>query len=394
MDRKTRILFINRWRGTIGPNVWLEQVADQCLQKGLAVHVASPWRDAFLDGLAARGAGIHVVDGIEWMPRSFNPLRHASHVWGGLHAAGDLAALARQIGAGAICFNGLNALWLPRAGRLAGVPTGVVMHGTRLAGLGACNRLFFALQSRWVSRYLTVAEISRQMLSVAGVDAEKIDVIPNGVDTERFRPTRAKTAVAKEFGIAAGSPVVGAVTHLEPRKGAHHLVAAMAQVAAAMPAARCVIVGAVTDGQDEPYAQRVREDIHRLGLTERVILAGRRTDIPKVMNAFDLVVHPSQTEACPYSVLEAQACGKAVVGFRVGGMTEVVQDGQTGVLVPPYDEAALAEAMIGLLRDPARCRRLGQAGRRRVEREFNLQVNVQKVVVWLEGLCRGAGLPS
>ena len=161
-----------------------------------------------------------------------------------------------------------------------------------------------------------------------------------------------------------------------------------------MPATRCVIVGAVTDGQDEPYAQRVREDIHRLGLTERVILAGRRTDIPKVMNAFDLVVHPSQTEACPYSVLEAQACGKAVVGFRVGGMTEVVQDGQTGVLVPPYDEAALAEAMIGLLRDPARCRRLGQAGRRRVEREFNLQVNVQKVVVWLEGLCRGAGLPS
>ncbi|MCJ7544033.1 MAG: glycosyltransferase family 4 protein [Phycisphaerae bacterium] len=386
--RPLTILFVNRWRGTIGPNVWLEQIVSRCLRRGLGVHIASPWRDAVLDGLAASGARVHLVEGIEWVPRSLNPLRYLGHVAAGLRASRELAALARRVEADAICINGLNALLLPRAGALAGRPVAAVLHGTRLAGLGAFNRLFFAIQGRWVDRYLVVVELGRDLLAREGIDPQRIAVLPNGVDTERFRPTPRGPGLVAELGLAEGAPVIGAVTHLTPRKGVHHLVAAMARVAAKVPDVRCVIVGDITAEEDRPYAARISRDIQRLQLGERILLTGRRADVPELMNLFDLLVHPSETEACPFSVLEAQSCARAVVGFRVGGMVEVIQDGQTGVLVAPRDADALAEAVLALLADPARRRSLGDNGRQRIQRHFNLQTNAEKVVTWLEDLCR------
>jgi glycosyltransferase involved in cell wall biosynthesis len=395
MDRKTTILFITRWGGTIGPNVWLGQVVDQCLRQGIGVHIASPWRDDFLDSLAARGAVIDVVDGIEWIPRSLNPLRHIRRVLATRHTAKILTNVARRSQADVICINGMNTLLLPRVGKLSHRPVCAVMHGARLLGSGILNHLFFAFQQHWVDRYLVLVSACRDLLVGAGVDASKIMVIPNGVDTDRFQPGPRDVLLASQFGISEDQFCIGTVTHLTPRKGVHHLIAAMGLIAAKLPNVRCIVVGdIVVPSYDGPYAAQVREEIQRLGLKDKVILAGRRTDVPQLLNVFDLVVHPSETEACPYSVLEAQSCGKAVVGFRVGGMTDVVQDGQTGVLAPPCDEAALAEAIVGLLRDPARRRRLGENGRRRVEREFNLRTNVQRVVVWLEGLCRGVDLLS
>ena len=308
-------------------------------------------------------------------------------------ASRKLAELVERIGADAICINGLNTMLLPRAGTLANRPVAVVMHGTRLAGLGPLNWLFFAIQRRWVDRYLVVVELGRDLLARRGIDRQRIAVIPNGVDTERFCPAPRDPRLAAELGLPREAPVIGAVTHLTPRKGAHHLVAAMARVAAKVPDVRCVIVGDVTEPKDESYAGRIRRDIRRLGLEGSVVLAGRRRDIPAVMNLFDLLAHPSESEAGPYSVLEAQACGKAVVGFRVGGMTEVVQDSQTGVLVAPFDTDALAEAILALLADPVRRHRLGDDGRRRVRQQFNLQTNAEKVVAWLEEVGRCGSPP-
>lgn len=386
MTGSKSILFVSRWLGTIGPNIWLEHVVGRCLQRGIGVHIASPWRDEFLEGLAARGAAVYQVDGIEWVPRSINPLRWLGHLQRGRRASHELAELARRTDADAICINGLNALLLPRAGGLAKRPVGVVMHGTRLAERGVFNRVFFSLQRQWVDRYLVVVEFARDLLTGRGIDPQRIAVIPNGVDTERFRPGPRDPGLAAELGLAEAAPVIGAVTHLTPRKGVHHLIAAMAVVTARLPSVRCVILGGVTDREDEPYAARVRQDIRRLGLMDHVILAGRRTDVPRVMNLFDLVAHPSETEACPFGVLEAQSCGRAVVGFRVGGMAEVVQHGHTGLLVEPCNEAALADVILTLLHDPARCRALGDNARQRVEQEFRLETSTDRVLAWLTDL--------
>jgi glycosyltransferase involved in cell wall biosynthesis len=329
---------------------------------------------------------VHLLDGIEWVSKSLNPLKHLGYSIRGLRAARKLAELAEKIKADTICINGLNALFLPRAGFLGHLPVGIVMHGTRLTGAGLLDRLFFAIQGRWVARYLSASETGRRLLTKAGVDGAKIDVISNGVDCQLYRPAPPDAALAAALGIAGGGPIVGAVTHLSPRKAAHHLVAAMAIVAAKIPGARCVIVGDVTAADEKPYARRVADDIRRLGLEDRVILAGRRADIPSVMNLFDVVAHPSETEACPCSVIEAQACGKAVVGFQTGGMGEIVQDGQTGILVEPFDEEALAGAIVDLLSDTSRRQSMGENARRRMEGLFNLETNIAKVVSWLINL--------
>ena len=104
-----------------------------------------------------------------------------------------------------------------------------------------------------------------------------------------------------------------------------------------------------------------------------MLLAGFRHDALGLMKSFDLFVMSSVTEGLGSPMLEAMACRRAVVSTRAGGIPEVVVDGETGLLVPPHDEAALAKAIVALLRDPARRAAMGEAGRARVEREFSVE---------------------
>jgi len=219
-----------------------------------------------------------------------------------------------------------------------------------------------------------------------GVPPGKIAVIPNGVDTGRYTPRPRPEALAAELGIAPDELVLGAVTHLTPRKGAHHLVEALGRVSREAPAFKCIILGQTLTPQDEPYAESIRRRIAELGLAGRVILPGYRTDVPDLLNLFDVMVHPSQTENCPRSVIEAQSSGTPVVGFRVGGMPEVVSDGVGGILIDPFDTDAMAEAVLRLLREPSERQRLGAGGRENVLRRFDLSVSLDRTLELLTGL--------
>ena len=120
---------------------------------------------------------------------------------------------------------------------------------------------------------------------------------------------------------------------------------------------------------DGPERGALETRIAQLGLGDRVHLLGFRTDIPELLAGCDLFVLPSLFEGLPLSILEAMAAGKAVVATAIGGNDEAVVDGVTGLLVPPADPEALADALRTLLREPERRRRLGEAGRRRAEAE-------------------------
>jgi glycosyltransferase involved in cell wall biosynthesis len=194
----------------------------------------------------------------------------------------------------------------------------------------------------------------------------KIRLIYNGVDTG-VRPSLPGELFP---GLAGGENrlVVTYVANFHEYKGHEDLVEAAGFVCREIPAVLFLLVG-----RDAGAMPAVRDKIAGLGLEKHVILTGTRADTTGILAASTLAVHPSHQEGFPNTVLEAMAAGKAVVAAAAGGTVEAVEDGRTGILVPPRNPEALAEAILRLLRDPARARRMGEAGRARVREEFSLE---------------------
>jgi len=212
----------------------------------------------------------------------------------------------------------------------------------------------------------------------------KIRLVHNGIDTTPTVPSPIREMFPELAGREAG-PVVTYVANLFPYKGHMDLVEAARTVVDEFPSARFLLVG-----RDAGEMEAVRARIAALGLDRRVLLAGLRSDALKIMAASSFVVHPSHEEGFSNTILEAMAAGKAVVATRVGGNPEAVIDGETGILVPPRDPAALSAAMLSLLRDPARALEMGAAGRRRVVERFSLGKMVREIESLYEGLFHGA----
>ena len=239
--------------------------------------------------------------------------------------------------------------------------------------------------SRWkyrrVDRFLCASDAIRRMLIDDGAAAGNAVVVYEGVDVDAIAELPALD-VHQELGLPAGAPIVGNIAALAPHKGQRHLVDAAARVVAEVPEARFVIVGA-GELHDTLAAQ-----VDRLGLGRHVVLTGFRTDALALLKGFDLFVMSSVTEGLGTSVLDAMACGRAVVATRAGGIPESVVDGETGLLVPVRDPAALASAVGRLLRDPDRRRALGEAGRARARARFSAARMVAETIAVYDDLTR------
>jgi glycosyltransferase involved in cell wall biosynthesis len=195
-------------------------------------------------------------------------------------------------------------------------------------------------------------------------------------------PSAADRAAARTaLGVAPEDRLVGTLGRLdEPKKGLRTFLAAAARVAAAEPRARFVLIG------DGPARQELERRAASLGLRERVRFHGEVEDPERLLPGLDLLAQPSLWEGFGLSVVEAMAAGVPVVASRVGGIPEAARDESEAVLVPPGDATRLAEAMVSLLRDPARAARLGAAGRRRALEEFSLERLVEETAALYDTL--------
>lgn len=200
-------------------------------------------------------------------------------------------------------------------------------------------------------------------------------VIPNGIAVGALPPPAASAATA-------GGPVVLYAGRLRSRKAVAVLLAAFARLQGRLPDVRLRLVG---DGEQR---RRLQAQAAALGLGEAVCLAGRvpRERLPAEMAAADLFCLPSIYEGLPLVLLEAMAAGLAVVATAVSGNPDAVADGETGLLVPPEDCAALAAALESLVRDPARRRRMGEAGRQRVAARFTIERVADEYLALWQGL--------
>jgi len=281
-------------------------------------------------------------------------------------------------------FTSLVALWLKERSHRPLVNTMQLGAMDQLGGLtGALTVGYERAVGRAIlrasDRVIAVSHAVRQHALRLGYPAARIQVIPNGVDLDTFRPPPREA-------VRAGRPRVAFVGRLLFNKGPQYLVAAAPLVLARHPTTEFVIIG------DGPLRPRLEHTIARQGLSHAFRFLGTRRDVPALLAdpTLSLLVRPSLSEGLPLTVLEAMACGLPVVATPVGGTAEVVRDDETGYLVPPRAVEPLAAAICRLLDDPVHARALGANGRALVEREYSWERITEQTVALYQQTLAGA----
>lgn len=323
--------------------------------RGYAVTVAMPADGGQVNAASFAGSGISFVElplaeGFSW--RGLAALRRLAAQCDLLHVHGARAALFGRLGAASLGRRRPAVLY--------------TIHGFAAPHYGWARRSLLlgleALLRPWTTRVIAVSQAEREaFLAATPYRPEKVEVIHNGIaltPDEAHLPDRAATRRALDLPL--DEPLLITVCRLYRPRDLPTLLRALQICLQRLPC-RLLIVG---DGPDRP---QVEAEIAALGLQERALTLGFRDDVRTLLRASDLfVLSTALWEGLPLTVLEAMDAALPVVASRVGGIVEAVQAGETGLLAPPRDPQALAEALLTLLTDQALAARMGQAGRRRV----------------------------
>ncbi|HHT9155678.1 MAG TPA: glycosyltransferase family 4 protein [Candidatus Tripitaka sp. YC43] len=256
-------------------------------------------------------------------------------------------------------------------------PRGSIFHPTFFSPL---VQWFFTLIERlaapWADKIIAMCQSeARDYLGRRIAPKEKYTVIDSGIDLNRFRHAQVDVAEKKQgLGLPRDSFVIGIIARLSPEKGHFTALEAFQKVYKEVPDAFLLIVG---EGE---LKEAIRQRITRMGIGDRVVMTGYRTDIPEITRTLDVSFNPSLWDCSPRSVLEAMVCGIPVIATKVGGIPEMVSDGETGLLVPAGDAEAMAHCILRLRRDAGLGKKLtGQAAKRGQEL-FDLPRTVEMVM--------------
>jgi len=252
------------------------------------------------------------------------------------------------------------------AGQLAGVP---LVHSRRQDNPE--SRFAVAIKYRLFDRVVAISEGIGKVLLSEGLPPAKLRCVRSAVDARPYQQARDDAWLRAEFNLPEGGPVMGIVAQLISRKGHRFLLQAMPKLRRQFPGLHLIILG------KGPAEADIRAEIQTLGLEDCVRLAGFRDDLPRILPCLDLLVHPALMEGLGVSLLQASSAGLPIVAARAGGIPEAVHDGLNGLLVPPGDVDALETAIVRVLGDAELARRLGEAGRELVAREFSVDSMVE-----------------
>ena len=275
-------------------------------------------------------------------------------------------------------------------GRMTNTPTVATIHSrslwiqelsvTRLTGMNL----------------ITVCQEAYAGALACGIAPENLTLIPNGVDTQRFTPTRSGGEFRASLGLDADTTLVGFVGRISWEKGPDKFVQVAHRIRQHCPDVHFAMVG---EGPVEP---EIRDLIAQTGMEDRIHMVGLRRDVETVYPAFDLLIQTSRSEAMPLALLEAMASGVPVVAIAVGGVAELVEGGTTGLLVSPGDWPGvsspypgdwegIAAASLDLLRNPERLVGMRYASRVRAERFFDLKHSVAETSALFGRLAKTVG---
>ena len=275
------------------------------------------------------------------------------------------------------------------AGRAAGAPVIVhTFHGSVFRGyFGERQSALFLLIERALAllstRLIAITPLQRRELAALGVaPLTKIVEIPLGLDLTQYDTAVDRAAARNSLGVRGDGPVVGIVGRLVPIKDVGTFLRALALLRERAPDTRALVVG---DGDERPALERLAAE---LGLADTVTFTGWRSDMPAVFAAIDVLALTSLNEGSPVTLIEGLAARRAIVATAVGGVPDVIREGTTGLLVPPRDPRATADAVAVLLADASLRSRLGDAGRAEVTARYDsarLVADVERLYLELLG---------
>lgn len=257
-------------------------------------------------------------------------------------------------------------LWGGIAARLAGTPCVLSRRVDNPE-----PRWLVALKYRLFDHVITISEGIRQVLLSEGLAPAKVSCVRSAVDATPYLAPVDRGRFRREFGLPEDAQVVGVVAQLIARKGHRYLIDAVDALRATHPRLRVLVFG------QGPLRTELEAETARRGLAEVIRFAGFRNDLPRWLGGLDMLAHPADMEGLGVSLLQASAAAVPIVTSRAGGLPEAVADGESGLLVPPGDVAALTAALRRLLDDEALRRRLGEAGRARILAGFSVDAMVE-----------------
>jgi glycosyltransferase involved in cell wall biosynthesis len=263
------------------------------------------------------------------------------------------------------------------AAKLAGVPI-ILSTLHRLDGHKheRIYRLFFWLDTLtmlFTTKIIAVSKIARDyLIQWHNVNPTKIVTLYNGIDTNKYKADMNGSCLLNEFNLHKNYPTVGVIGRLDKMKGIDCFLNAVAEIVKKTKEAQFLIVG------DGPLKGELKKRAYYLGILERVVFTGFRKDIPDILSIIDILVASTLSEALPTSILEGMSAGKPVVATNVGGVPEVVINGETGILIPSKDSDALAAAILELLESPEKRVMMGKKGRQHVMEHFSIENMVRE----------------
>jgi glycosyltransferase involved in cell wall biosynthesis len=279
-------------------------------------------------------------------------------------------------------FDLIHAYFLPMAGfvgtyagKYLGIPSVVSIRGNDIERAAfdpsKFSHVMYALQN--ANAVTTNASVLAKKAK-AFVDRE-IHVIPNGIDTERFKPMERNDVLAETLGVEGQrSKVIGFVGELREKKGLATLLTGYAQIAKTMPVS-LLIVGEVREGEDKKYFEEFKSNNPQLSITVTGHVPHK--DLPAYYSLMDVFAHPSLRDGMPNAVLEAMACGKTVLATPVGGVLDIIEDGVNGIFVNVNDARDLAEKTAEAVNQPEKREAIGGSAREAVLGQFTLEKELQ-----------------
>jgi glycosyltransferase involved in cell wall biosynthesis len=379
MGKTIRVLYIQPYNWECGPHQSLRLLISGLDRTRFSTSVVLPAPSVIAEELAEHGAEILFDPGVSTVPRSFSPFRQLTSLTNICTSGFRLSRLIRHKDIDLVHVNS-EACWVGGfAARLAGVPA-----ITHLRGLSV-------LTPRWVG-YLTVRILNRfnealiatscevqKAFAACGTDKKLLRMIYNGIDMEKFNPAHAVPVLRSELDFEDGQPLIGMIANFDARKGHDHFIKACALVSQKISNAHFVFIGNTHFNDNKVYYEKIQRLIKKHNLTKSVHFLGSRDDIPNVMASLDVVVQPSLTEAGPRVPIEAMAMERPIIVSDIGGNSEEVINGQTGLVVPVGDIHAFAKAIMRILSNARLAMQIGKAGRKRVMEMFSKDRHVQEI---------------
>ncbi|MEN6303045.1 MAG: glycosyltransferase family 4 protein [Armatimonadia bacterium] len=320
------------------------------------------------DVAAPDGAMIEAADelGIPGYPlpecrlrRTLNPLL----LWRQLHHflvfCRSLSSVCELLRPDLVHANGPVAAWA--AVRCTGVP--VIWHVRDLR----LPRRLMRLVRRKAAAIVAISRAVADYVAAEAPQGAPVQVIHNGLTSRDTAATRSRHSLRREWGIAADAPLIGHMGQVVPWKRQDVLLRAMPEILQALPEARLVLIGDDAFRENREYAAELRRLVDDLGLQQAVAWVAHTAEPASALAAVDVLAHPAEKEPFGRVVLEALAVGTPVVAINQAGPGEILEDGESGLLVPPLDPSALAKAVLRVLEGPELAESLRQGGLRRAE---------------------------